>query len=322
MKRMTSLAIQSASDLATTNHLGVDDLRELMRAVTVTTQRLQHTHIALHSQVARLQAELAEANAALRRSQALAALGEMAAGIAHEVRNPLASIQLYVQMLGDDLADRPVQAELCSKISRAVLGLDAIVRDVLSFARDTTIRPETVSVADLFSRALESCETLVRSSGVIVIGDVASDRIVADPVLVVQALANVIRNAVEAIAECGSSLRELKLSASIRRVRCPGGETLPRVVMSVQDTGPGIRPDVLDRVFNPFFTTRATGTGLGLAIVHRIVDAHGGHINIHNVETGGTRVEVCLPLQPIQDAQPSSFNPSSKIEKSEIGVTS
>ena len=81
---MSALAVQPVPEVA--EHLGVDDLRDLVQAVTATTQRLQHTHVALHGQVARLQAELAEANAALRRSQALAALGEMAGGIAHEVR--------------------------------------------------------------------------------------------------------------------------------------------------------------------------------------------------------------------------------------------
>ena len=115
--------------------LSVDDLRDLMESVTLTTQRLQATHVALQDQVARLQGELTEAKAALRRSEALAALGEMAAGIAHEIRNPLASIQLYAQMLGEDLNDRPPQVELCGKINRAVVTLDAIVRDVHCFAR-------------------------------------------------------------------------------------------------------------------------------------------------------------------------------------------
>src|SRR5262245_15554517 len=93
----------------------IDDLRDLMRLVSDTTRRLEATHDALRSAVARLQSELAQANAALRRSQALAALGEMAAGIAHEIRNPLGSIQLYAQMLAEDLVDRQPQAETCAK---------------------------------------------------------------------------------------------------------------------------------------------------------------------------------------------------------------
>ena len=113
---MTSLLTSNppdAIDLPSEPSLGVEELKELMRSVTETTQRLQQTHIALREQVSRLQGELAEANAQLRRSRSLAALGEMAAGIAHEVRNPLGSIQLYIQVLKEDLADRPEQAQLC-----------------------------------------------------------------------------------------------------------------------------------------------------------------------------------------------------------------
>ena len=259
------------------DNLGVNDLRDLMRAVAQTTERLQSTHTALHEQVARLQQELAEAKAALSRSQSLAALGEMAAGIAHEVRNPLASIQLYAQMLGEDLSDRPEQVELCGKITRAVVGLDAIVRDVLSFARNTTVHPETITAGELFDRALAACESLIRG-----IAAEEHQPLHVDGLLMTQALGNVARNAIEAMVETHCPLRRLTLASLQRRVRGPGGKTAPCVVLSVSDTGPGIPADVLDRVFNPFFTTRQTGTGLGLAIVHRIVDAHGGHINIHS----------------------------------------
>lgn len=279
--------------------LDVNDLRDLMQSVTETAQRLQATHVALHNQVARLQRELAEANAALRRSQSLAALGQMAAGIAHEVRNPLGSIQLYVQMLAEDLADRPEQSALCSKIDRAVVGLDAIVRDVLTFARDMTIRPQPTTATELLERALASCESLLVGRDIGVRREDHSPcRLQADGCLMVQALSNVVRNAIEAMVEAESTQQTLTLGAAKRKVRCPDGRQAQRIVLWVQDTGPGIPEEVVDRVFNPFFTTRATGTGLGLAIVHRIVDAHGGHIRIANTADGGTRVELCLPARP------------------------
>lgn len=280
-------------------HLSMDDLRDLMESVTQTTQRLQATHVALHDQVARLQQELADANAALRRSQALAALGEMAAGIAHEVRNPLASIQLYAQMLGEDLLDRPPQAEICGRITRAVVTLDAIVRDVLSFARETRLDAQPTTSFDLFDAALHACAALIAGHGVTVaLEEEPRLALPADFGLMTQALSNIIRNAIEAMLDHPSADGErmhLRLWAQRRRWRDAGGRSQMRIALCVQDSGPGIPDDVRDRIFNPFFTTRKTGTGLGLAIVHRIIDAHGGHIQIDNVKPHGARIELCLP---------------------------
>jgi signal transduction histidine kinase len=279
--------------------LEVEDLRELMRAVSHTTDRLQQTHDDLQGQVARLQSELAAANAQLRRSRSLAALGEMAAGIAHEVRNPLGSIQLYAQLLADDVADRPESVAVCEKIGRAVEGLDAIVKDVLTFARDTIVRPAPIDAATLFDRA--GCGSAVEAQrGRVAIDDsgVGACRFVADAGLLVQALGNIVRNAIEAACVREDVPRRIELGAERRRVRCPDGRRRIRVVLSVSDSGPGVSPETIDRMFNPFFTTRASGTGLGLAIVHRIVDAHGGHINVNNGPLGGARVELCLPPEP------------------------
>jgi two-component system sensor histidine kinase HydH len=280
---------------------GLDDLKHLMRAVNETTERLQGTHLALQQEVCRLRGELAEANAQLRRSRALAALGEMAAGIAHEVRNPLASIGLYVQMLGEDLADRPPQADLCAKVTRAVDRLDAIVRDVLSFARDKRLTTRRATAGQLFDEALETCRPALAAAEVAVERpdpEAAAIALDVDAGLVVQALANVVRNAAEAMAEAASATRELHLGAARQVRRAPQGGRAERVVLAVDDTGPGISADVLERMFNPFFTTRRTGTGLGLAIVHRIVDAHGGHVSVANRAAGGSTVQLCLPPCP------------------------
>ncbi|TVQ54600.1 MAG: hypothetical protein EA377_05255 [Phycisphaerales bacterium] len=287
--------------------LDVDDLRELMGVVAETTEQLQQTHVALKEQVAQLQAELAEANAKLRRSRSLAALGEMAAGIAHEIRNPLGSIQLYVQMLEEDLADRPDQAEVCRKIDRAVVGLDAIVRDVLSFARKTTIEPQPIDPKALVQRALDGCTALFQNSGTeLACSFRAAGPMHADAGLLGQALGNIVRNAVEAMGETDGILdrpRRVRVITEERKMRCPGGQYDERIVIAVEDNGPGIPPEVVERMFNPFFTTRKTGTGLGLAIVHRIIDAHGGHINVSNRDAGGARIELCLPRRPLESAR-------------------
>jgi len=290
-----------------TERLTPADLQELMQSVTDVTQRLQTTHVALHEQVARLQRELAEANAALRRSKALAALGEMAAGIAHEVRNPLGSIQLYMRLLEDDLADRPDQAAICRKVGNAVVTIDAIVRDVLSFAREARVDLAPVTSSDIFQRSLQTCASLIQTGEIdVIVDDAPSCLLHADGGLLMQALSNVIRNAIEAMMERhAGTRRRLKLSAARRRMRCPDGGVAQRVALAVEDNGPGIPPEVRDRVFNPFFTTRKAGTGLGLAIVHRIVDAHGGHIVIENIRPSGTRVQLCLPAR----AEPNRSSP-------------
>lgn len=297
---------------ADVDELGLDDLRELMRSVTESTQRLHGTHIALQNQVVRLQAELADANAALRRSQALAALGEVAAGIAHEVRNPLGSIQLFAQMLAEDVSDRPGCAELCAKILTAVQGLDAIVHDVLAFARDTAARPEPIDAADLVERSLSHCASLLRTVRHVrvVLEPDSGATLRADPHLLTQALSNVIRNAIEAMADQPNGDGQLRVGVARRRIRCPDGRQRLHVIFSVQDSGPGIPADAMDRIFNPFFTTRKTGTGLGLAIVHRIVDAHGGHVRVSNAPGGGARIELCIPPEPQPDAAAAPGRPN------------
>ncbi len=283
------------------SRLEIDDLRELLSEVNLTTNRLQSTHLALQQQVARLQQELAEANAQLQRSRSLAALGEMAAGIAHEVRNPLGSIRLYVQMLAEDLVELPQSAAVCEKIGRAVSGLDAVVRDVLMFARDRRVRPSSTSASELFDRALLVCEDLIRESAArIERTGVDACTLQADVSLMSQALSNLLRNALQAMQECQGE-RRLILGASRRSIRYPDGRRAPAVVLSVGDTGPGIPEEALSRMFNPFFTTRPSGTGLGLAIVHRIVDAHGGHLRVQNLPQAGACLEVCLPLESPAD---------------------
>lgn len=271
-----------------------EDLSSLLRIMNDTTAQLQATHETLQLEVRRLKSELADANARLRRSRELAALGEMAAGIAHEIRNPLGAIQLDVALLGDDLA-KTDHAPLCGRIGRAVHGLEAIVRDVLRFAREQRLCFEPVDLDDL----LGSISRRVAVPDVSVeVGAVEVDRIDADPVLLQQALVNVAQNAVEAVLE--RETRRVVLSAQRAQVRDSGGRLAPRIVLAVEDTGPGIPDDVVDRMFNPFFTTRATGTGLGLAIVHRIVDAHEGEVAVTPASIGGARVELRLPPAPSQ----------------------
>ncbi|MEM9167004.1 MAG: ATP-binding protein [Planctomycetota bacterium] len=264
--------------------LAAGDLETLFGAFNEVTSKLQQTHERLTGEVVRLQGELHRANDELERSRRLAALGEMAAGIAHEVRNPLGSIGLYAEMLIADLAESPEQRETASKILRSVQGLDGIVTDVLAFSRSMRVMAERQCASDLFERAVEACRDRLDGVRVFVDADVPID---ADAGMLHQALTNLVRNALDAMGPGG----QLRLSAS----PADGG-----VRLVVRDSGPGIPADVQERMFNPFFTTRAVGTGLGLAIVHRIVDAHGGRVRVWNAGStrevpGGACVELTLP---------------------------
>lgn len=293
-----------ASSLPTSprDRLSASDLGELLAAFNEVTNRLQQTHETLRAEVARLEDELRNANEQLRRTERLAALGEMAAGIAHEVRNPLGSIRLYAEMLQQDLVDQPAQRDIARKISGAVRGLDAVVGDVLTFARPMQPRAEHATAADLFDVAVDCCRSEIERAGATIEragADSESIELRCDPSLVRQALVNLIRNAIEAIeqraADGAAPAARVWLHAARRRVRAQDGRLTTMIALTVRDNGPGLPEEVIARMFNPFFTTRAAGAGLGLSIVNRIADAHGGRVGVSNHSAGGASIELLLP---------------------------
>ena len=264
------------------------DLAELIGAFNEVTARLEQSHESLQREVTRLQGELQEANTLVERSRRLAALGEMAAGIAHEVRNPLASIALYAEMLRADLPAASAENELAARIGDSVRALDAVVGDVLAFAREITPRMAPTETESLLERAAGACEGLASQVGVrLRVRDPDPDaaELECDGALAQQALVNLVRNGLQAAAEGG---RIVTLSAAA------GADD--EIALRVDDTGPGVPQEAIERMFNPFFTTRPTGSGLGLAIVHRITDAHGGRVVVQNKPDGaGAVVELRLP---------------------------
>ena len=272
----------------------LEELAQIITAYNDVTDKLQKSHETLKGEVLRLRGELASTNAQLQRSKRLSALGEMAAGIAHEIRNPLAAIQLYASMVEEDLEAEEMNRELAvdntKKIVSAVRGLNGIVNDVLSFAREIEVDRQHVFVSDVFDRVIDA------HLPAIVEGDVRVERddfeladlmLNVDGNLLHQALLNLVRNAVDAMGEIEGE-RVLRTGVKV-------DEENEFVVLSVSDTGEGIDDEAIDRIFNPFFTTRNTGTGLGLAIVHRLVEAHGGAIVVSNQE--GAVFQVNLPLE-------------------------
>jgi len=308
----------------------LDDLAQIISAYNQVTEKLQHSHEVLEAEVARLRAELASTNAQLQRSKRLSALGEMAAGIAHEIRNPLAAIQLYAGMAIEDLQDvatgpacacgAPVLPEAphehaepapdplsgatdaVRKIAAAVQGLSGIVNDVLTFAGRSAPEPRELLAIDVIGKALDAHFPAIDAAGVTVVReDLQHPQLTlhADPNLLHQALLNVIRNAVDAMAhEDGERTLTIDVSTGRGHLSAhePDQPDSDEITLSIRDTGPGIPDQAIDRIFNPFFTTRGTGTGLGLAIVHRIIDAHGGAIRVSNdPDHGGAVFDIILP---------------------------
>lgn len=288
------------------------DLAQLMAAFNEVTARLSATHESLTAQVERLKAELGEANRRVERSRHLAMLGEMAAGIAHEVRNPLGSIALYARMLRDDLADRPTQRGIAERIDRAVTGLNRVVTDVLAFARETTVTRSPCDAEELLHASVEAARegtaAWQAASVEVRTPPPALPAVMGDPGLLRQALVNLVRNAVEAACDPSATRPpRVALSARLDATRHTDGSSRPVLALRVHDSGPGFSPDALPRLFTPFFTTRATGTGLGLSIVHRIADAHGGLVLARNdpAPPGGASVDILLPLEH----QPAAGSP-------------
>jgi len=287
---MTVQPVESAS-------LSPSDLAELVGAFNEVTARLQSTHEQLRGEVARLQTELTDTRHQLRRARELAALGEMAAGIAHEVRNPLVSIRLFGEALESDLSDRPGERELAGKIVRSVDRLNAVVGDVLNFARDLRVQVEEIPADSFLRDATDMASGYAQSMGVnLIMRESGGLLFEVDRGLMLQAVLNVLRNACEAASEGAGDAARVEVCVEPRRGRLPEGGTRPEVAIVVCDNGPGFPDEVRDRVFNPFFTTRETGTGLGLAIVHRILDAHAGSVVLGKRDGGGAVVELRVPL--------------------------
>jgi signal transduction histidine kinase len=291
-----------------------NELAELIQSFNQVTNKLEKTHLSLRDEVVRLQEELQNANLELERSRRLAALGEMAAGIAHEVRNPLGSIGLYANILAEDLAGEDEQQRLAQRIGSAVRGLDAVVNDVLSFSRDLHTNNEQIDPEDIVTEAITRCADLLAEPNAPKIERTKTTldlTLHADSRLLVQAMTNVLRNAIEASAEHHPVVRP-RVALAVRTSAEVAGSSRsgPMLEFHVEDTGKGISDEVLERMFNPFFTTRDAGTGLGLSIVHRIIEAHGGRVCVaKSKRLGGTSFKLLLPINGIQE---STSNPRMK----------
>jgi signal transduction histidine kinase len=233
-------------------------------------------------------AAIEERERRLIRSERLATVGRMAAQIAHEVRNPLASIGLNAELLGDEIAERGEEARrLVTSIIGEVDRLTEITETYLRFARLPRPKLERESLGAIVASVVEMSRGELAQAGVAVVVDVAPGlpEVAADEAQLRQALINLIRNAREALVT--SAVRRIDISA---RAADAG-----RIAIAVHDSGPGIEGANLAKIFDPFFSTKERGTGLGLALVQQIVVDHGGQIDVASTPGAGTTFTMTLP---------------------------
>jgi two-component system sensor histidine kinase HydH len=223
-----------------------------------------------------------QANDSLRRAERLKTLGEMAAGMAHEVKNPLAAIRSSAQMLTGRLSGK--EAELAQIVVSEVDRLNRVVNEFLDYARPAPLKREPVLLSGLMDSCLELLAPVVKQAGVAVRRAYPEHehKVNADPGRLRQVFLNLLLNAVQAMHAGGELALDLK--------QVSGGT---RVV--VRDSGPGIPADKLRQVFEPFFSTKPGGTGLGLPIAQRIVSEHGGQLLLESMSGKGTTATVILP---------------------------
>ena len=221
----------------------------------------------------------------LERSQRLAAMGEMAASLAHQLRTPLAAALLYTVNLGDPAMSDEARARFSEKATGQLRRLERLIQDVLLFARGESIGRDVIPVSELLAEAVNTLEPLMREHG---IEFVATDHcaglvLVGARKALFGALVNLLENAMQATPSGGKICLSGKSSGGM-------------LLLGVRDTGPGVEPEKRERIFEPFFTTKGQGTGLGLAIALGVARAHGGSIDLYSTPGAGAEFVMSLPL--------------------------
>jgi len=228
----------------------------------------------------------------LRHAERLAALGRLVAGVAHEVRNPLATIRLRVQMAQRE-ARSPRVDESCAIALEEIERLNGMVNRLLNFSRPVHFQPEPTNLKQLTEQRLNRFLESAQMKGIHIITSYPEDgaMLPIDQSKMAQVFDNVIQNAIEAMTESGGTLW-VSVTSSVKSV-----SGTDKVRVEFRDTGNGINSSMISRIFDPFFTTKPSGTGLGLSICHEFVRAHGGEIQVESVEGDGTSVRIILPVR-------------------------
>ena len=219
------------------------------------------------------------------RSRRLASIGRLAAGVAHEIRNPLSSIKGFATYFRERYRDVPEDEKTADIMVQEVDRLNRVISQLLEFARPMNIQLQSVALIPFIQRSLTMVASQASDRNITIVSDLPPEgaNLSIDPDRISQVLLNLYLNAFDAM-EGGGTL-SVKLAVHDEK----------RVKIEISDTGHGIEAKDMEKIFDPYFTTKSSGTGLGLAIVHRIVEAHGGEIRVQSETGQGTTVSVILP---------------------------
>lgn len=227
----------------------------------------------------------------LRRHERLAALGKLASGVAHEIRNPLSSIKGFAAILARKAGDDPTAQDVARTMTHEVDRLNRVISELLEFARPAELDPKPVRLRDIIRHSLKLVEKDAHHAGVQLAVDIVPPDLeaVLDADRFAQVLLNLYLNAIQAMERGGALTVRALMEPGVLRVE-------------VEDSGPGIAPEALGHIFDPYFTTKPNGVGLGLSIVHKIVEAHGGDIFVDKAGGDGTRFVIRIPQKDAADA--------------------
>lgn len=225
----------------------------------------------------------------MQRKERLASLGSLAAGVAHEIRNPLSSIKGFATYFKERYKDVPEDQDTAEIMIREVERLNRVIGQLLEFARPLNVQQKTTDIVEVLRHSIEVIRKQAVSQGISIDTRHLPDKPVSayiDQDRIGQVLLNIYLNAVEAMENGG-----------VLKVWIEHDEVNENIAVNISDTGYGIPGHDVGRVFDPYFTTKQSGTGLGLAIVHKIMEAHSGQVTITSIEEKGTTVSLILPLK-------------------------
>src|ERR1700730_18074432 len=266
------------------------DLETVLAAWHGATIRLEQTHETLRGEVQRLTHELEIKNRELARQSRLADIGQMASHVAHEVRNSLVPVTLYLSLLRRRLAEDEGSREIVAKIAAGFTNLAATVNDLLQFTADRDPCWQRFEVRVLVEEVLASLAPQLAAQSIETIIDIPDRQsLAADRDMLRRAILNLSLNALDAMPEGGRLF--------ITTYFGPEG-----LELEIADTGPGLSEQAQHRAFEPFFTTKSNGTGLGLAIVDRIAEVHGGDVAAANCPGGGAAFTIRFPTRRMETA--------------------